>query len=315
MHAVQVNDSERSPEQERNFRLHGPALRWLMSNGRIPGTLGTASSLQGRLHGRRAELVREDAEWVLQDGTNVRRLSLEGVLHLLVEEGFFPETVSIVPRLSDTLFNAAVRSAQESVGHLQQAVRHVGELAQAEGEAYIFPYVLAAHSLDLTVETGITSIVLAISAAESQLNHWASESGGWQADEDRLAADRKVQVLAGRAGKSIDLGVPPHQRLSAAVARRNEYVHSGPTQRTMSLRGVESVAPGRSMSIEARAACLGVRESLLDLANVLGAPKPAYIRVCPPGDPLDESVWSNALMMSGVRDDPEFPPLGQLGAQ
>lgn len=116
-----------------------------------------------------------------------------------------------------------------------------------------------------------------------------------------------MTTLAERAGAAIDLGRRPYQRLTVAVTRRHGYVHPGPN-RNVSLRGAEAAVPGRTAAAEAREACLGVRQALVAFAEVIGLPRPDYLRFCPPDDPPTEEAWS-AFVLAGIREDPDFPPV------
>ncbi len=50
-----------------------------------------------------------------------------------------------------------------------------------------------------------------------------------------------------------------------------------------------------------------MRQALVQLADVLGFSRPRYLAYCPPADFKDDSVWSGAVVMTGTRDDPDFP--------
>jgi hypothetical protein len=166
---------------------------------------------------------------------------------------------------------------------------------------------MASHELDMTLQMSVVAVILAAATVEAQLNNWAVILGGWAEYEDRLSVGEKVKTPAERSSVSIDLGRPPYQRLSEAVSRRNEYVHSSPVPRPMSLTGRKVTVPGTSIAMEAREACLGTRQALIALAKSLGQPLPRYLSACPHSDPPTEESWSGAVVLGGTREDPDFP--------
>lgn len=73
----------------------------------------------------------------------------------------------------------------------------------------------------------------------------------------------------------------------------------------------ERPTPGLDLSHRAREACSLVRASLINLADLLGVDRPEYLTYCPPGDFRDDHSWSTAVVMTGVREDPDFPKKGE----
>jgi hypothetical protein len=67
--------------------------------------------------------------------------------------------------------------------------------------------------------------------------------------------------------------------------------------------------PGTTIATEAREACLGARQALISLAKTLNQPSPVFVSVCPPADPPTEEAWSGAVVLDGVREDPDFEGL------
>lgn len=99
----------------------------------------------------------------------------------------------------------------------------------------------------------------------------------------------------------------PYQQLHQAVKRRNALVHSVPVPEPVPVVGKKALTPGSSMSIEARATCLAVRTSFIDLARRLGTRLPPYLAYCPPAAATDDAAWASASIMTGSRFDPDFP--------
>ncbi len=90
---------------------------------------------------------------------------------------------------------------------------------------------------------------------------------------------------------------------------RNRLVHSEPEAQRLPLTGLQSPAPGRPVSVEARKSCLAVRQSLLAVAEATGRPAPRYLAYCPAGDAEDDELWATATVLTGLREDPDFPRL------
>ena len=262
-----------------------------------------ATAVVGRLDGAPATLTRVDDGWSLGGDHVVMPID---AVRQMTEGHFFPESAVIEPQITSLLFETAVRRAHSAVANLRNAEVHLVELSESSDDTFVLPFVRASHDLDQVLQDSITASVLSVAAAESQLNEWAASRGGWGEDEDRVAVTNKMELLAGRVGKSINLGRVPYQRLSVAVSRRHGYVHPG-ASRNVSLRGSAAVVPGRTAAAEAREACLGVRQALVALARLIGEPLPDYLRLCPPDDPPTEDAWG-AYVLAGIRDDPDFPP-------
>ena len=303
-----MSDVEISPEQqEHNRRLFGSMIGWLLLSNRRPGMVGEAVSFRGRMRSGQARLNRLNGGWELVTPAERRELMTADVLRLVAMGGFFPRTVDVVPDLADVLFQEAVHQAEESVRKVSEAARHTQELMERDPTTDLAPWILATSALDRAVRASIASIVLAIAAAEAQVNQWAYESNGWKGREDRLAVERKCQVLAKRAGHLVNLGQHPYQELHRMAQRRNAFLHSKPVPQSLPLTGARSPVPGSSISIEARETCVAVRSTLVDLARRIVAPSPSHLAYCPPGAANDDAAWSSASLMTGTRPDPDFP--------
>lgn len=264
-----------------------------------------------RPHARGQRVLRRaQADWELIEHGDTRRLSTAEVLRLVGTGDFFPRTVDVVPDLAQMLFMEAVHQAEVSHGRVIEAQTHIDELPDNFRQNPT-PWVLATAELDRAVRASIASILLAIAAAEAQVNRWAELSGGWQNGEDGLSAAEKCLVLADRAGRPISLGKPPYQRLRVASLRRNALVHSKPTAERIPVTGANAPMPGRSAVVDARTTCLAVRQSLVDLAGRIGVDPPRYLASCPPSRPDDDEAWRAASLRTGLRRDPVFPPMSQ----
>jgi len=285
-----------------------PAITWIIGNSRRPGTLGAATSVSGKFLRRRARATRDNEDWILSTDNGVRTISTGEFFTHIANGDFLPATVEVLPDIAPNLFDRAVRDAEGALTCLYTARAKFTEVAAAgEGGVPIFEYAMASHELDMTLQMSVVSVILSIATVEAQLNKWAVVLGGWAENEDRLSVGEKVKTLAARFSVSIDLGRAPYQRLSEAVSRRNEYVHSSPIPRPMSLTGRNVTVPGTSIAMEAREACLGTRQALIALAKTLGQPLPRYLSACPNSDPPTEESWSGAVVLDGVREDPDFP--------
>lgn len=303
-----MDDEAITPEQKaRNRRLFGDVIGWLLLRDRRPGMIGAAVGLRGKSSKGPVELSRlGDHDWRLMDEGESQVTTAE-VLHLVGTGAFFPTTVDVVPDLAEMLFMEAVHQAETSLSRVRSAAEHLASARQDDKD--IVAFVLVQTELDRAVRASIASIVLAVAAGEAQVNRWGEERGGWSQYEDRLGLGRKCAALAARVGRPVSLGTRPYQQLQQAVRRRNALVHSRPVAEQVPATGEKVPVPGRSMSVEARSTCLVVRRSFVDLAQRLDVPPPPYLAYCPPAEPDDDGAWNGASVMTGVRPDPDFPPI------
>lgn len=303
-----MDDEAITPEQKaRNRRLFGDLVGWLLLKNRRPGMIGAAVGLRGKSTKGPVELVRvSDDEWQLIDGGE-SHVTTADLLRLMGTGAFFPMVVDVVPDLAAMLFMEAVHQAEISLSKVRSAAQHLDDFRRDDNEVVAF--VLMEGELDRAVRASIASIVLAIAAGEAQINRWADERGNWSQSEDRLGLARKCEALAARVGRPVSLGASPYQELQQAVARRNAFVHSRSVAEEVPATGAKVPLPGRSMSVEARSTSLAVRRSFVDLARRLDVPPPSYLAYCPPAEPDDDAAWNAASVMTGVRPDPDFPPI------
>jgi hypothetical protein len=302
------NDSVSPAQQARNRRLFGGMIGWLLSQDRRPGMTGAAVAFQGRMDDGSASLTRVEGAWQLVSPARGEQVSTAEVIRLVGAGEFFPRTVDIVPDLAELLFKEAVHQAEVSIAKIDAARPHIEALGDSDLAANPIPWVMATAELDRSVRASIASIMLSIAAGEAQVNRWVDTSGGWSQQEDRLAVAEKCKVLAARRGQVISLGSSPYQGLQQAVKRRNTFIHPMPVPEAVPATGARALVPGHSLSVEARAACLAVRSSFIDLARLLEVPIPAYLAYCPPGPPDDDESWLSASVLTGIRSDPDFPP-------
>jgi hypothetical protein len=303
-----MNDDAVSPDQRaRNRRLFGGMIGWLLSEDRRPGMTGAAVAFRGRMEDGAASLTRFERAWELVSPARQELVENSEVIRLIGAGAFFPLTVDIIPDLAELLFKEAVHQAEISVARVDAARLHIEELSESDLAANPLPWVMATSELDRSVRASIASVVLSIAAGEAQVNRWIDVLGGWSKDEDRLGVAEKCKALAARRGHVISLGSTPYQGLQRAVQRRNAFVHSMPVPEAVPAFGARTAVPGHSISVEARATCLAVRSSFIDLARLLEVPIPAYLAYCPPGPPDDNESWSSASVMTGSRVDPDFP--------
>lgn len=247
------------------------------------------------------------------------------VLRAISSNSLVPErVVVVVPRFADLLFQGAIEQTQAGLASyleyitMQRKARRekTGELQSHEFFATVLGIpigspmeaALGMSSLDQSLRRSIAGAVLAISAAEAQVNEWAPDVGGWSDNEDREPLVKKMKLVAEKASQSLDIGREPFQTLQRSVDYRNDLVHPKPEERQLDLSTPR--APGRDLSLRARETCLAVRKSLLMLADVLGVSRPPYLAYCPPGNFADDEAWSTAVVMTGLPDDPDFPKVG-----
>ena len=130
-------------------------------------------------------------------------------------------------------------------------------------------------------------------------------------NEERLPAHEKCRALATRAHATIDLGESPWSDLRDAVEARKSIIHSNPMTKVVLLSVAAHRVPGYEQSLEARRACWAVRQSMVALAAILRTDPGSYLAYCPPGPAEDDDAWRNASVMTGMRADPDFPPLSE----
>jgi hypothetical protein len=293
-------------------------FRAAVYEGRPPGATGRVLAFEGTdAHGSQVKLTRKGQLWDLSGSdAETREVALDEVLRLLAAGSFRFEGMTVVPDIADHLFKHAVQQAEESLAKYLEAEQELGELLEAsdEGDEAV-RFALHAGALDRSIARAVTSIVLSIAAAEAQLNNWSEESGGWRKqgrrDEDRLPAYEKCRVLALRAGVTVNVEVEPWSDLGDAVRARNGIVHSKPVRAVAPLSEEAHRIPGYEQSLDARRACRAVREAMVALARILGAELPSYLAYCPPEPAEDDDAWRNASIATGMREDPDFPPVSE----
>jgi hypothetical protein len=283
------------------------ALRAMwFGNSRPPGHLGRTTRLSGRVGSVPSTLDRTDGGWILRSGNEAVQLSAGDAATRLLDGSFIAKDSLLIPEITDILFIQAIRQASESVAKLNQAREGLDAVRTAEA-GNPFPAIFVESALDRSVAASLSAQVLVVAACESQANEWAPGSGGWTGDQDWLPVVEKLRELARRHGHAVDLGQGAFQKLTAAVKRRNDVVHPKPIAVTAALSGSKVVLPGLSASLDARGACLAVRECLIATAGMIGESKPKYLAYCPPGAVDDDVVWATAELLTGVREDPDFP--------
>jgi hypothetical protein len=305
-----MNDEAVSPDQQaRNRRLFSGVIGWLLSQGRRPGMTGAAVAFRGRMDGASVSMTRVNDAWDLASPTRQERVGTAEFIRLVGTGQFFPRMVEIEPDLAELLFKETIHQADVSMARLHDADPHIEALAGSyDLAANLVPWVMSGALLDQSVQASIASIVLSIAACEAQVNHWAEALGGWSDGEDRGGVAEKCRVLATRTGHVIDLGANPYQGLQKSVKRRDSLVHSKPVPEAFPATGAQALIPGQSLLVEARTACMAVRASLIDLSHLTNMPTPHYLAYCPPGAPDDDEAWRSAIMLTGTRLDPDFPP-------
>jgi hypothetical protein len=296
------------------------ALRWLFFQGRRYGMLGRAERFTGLDgSGGQADLVRAGKGWRIVQADRTEDLADTGeALRAINAIHFRPRQVFVVPELAPLLFQTAVAQAEESLNEYLAAWREQHDLSDRpkgdHNDEGFWMFFWTTHHQDKAVQSAITAIILSVSAAEAQANEWAELDGGWKplADgkhEDRLPLERKCQALAARKGVALSVGEGSLQDLAAIGQLRDSLVHSKARPEPMPLSGSRVAIPGYTISVDARRACLTIRLALVEVAKALEVPAPQYLAFCPLTDPEDVDAWSKASGWTGMRDDPDFPPL------
>jgi hypothetical protein len=236
-------------------------------------------------------------------------LSVSETAHLLLAEDLVVRHLDVVPDLSGLLFQEAVRQASRSTAELELAERERVRLLESPRGSPI-PLVLWAGHLDRATQAAIAAVMLSVSAAEAQVNQWAARFGGWQGGQDRMSLAKKCLDLADRGEAPSSDGDAWLVELRQAVRLRNDLVHAKPLARPIAAEGPQSLANARAISVEARRSCLTVRRTLLRVAQSLQVASPPHLAYCPDVDLSDDRNWGTAEVMTGVRQDVDFPPLG-----
>lgn len=313
------------------LRTISETLLWLGFARRRPGLLTRPRKLIGHVRdGRQAELELSDETWAFSiDGADREAFAdTASALEVIARDGFVPDKAVVVADIAELLFRGAVEQAESSVTEYEEAVAIGVRVAMQTGAKGVLPQelidwamsypvddpidtVIASSLLDRSLRRSIGAITLAIAAGEAQVNSWASDGSGWAYGEDKESLVRKLKLAASKRGTTIDIGRDPFQALDQLVDFRNDLVHPKPVEQELTLADAE--APARDMSVRARRCCLLVREALIEVATSIREPCPRYLAYCPPGSPDDAQAWRHASLQTGVRDDPDFPPLSTGG--
>jgi hypothetical protein len=310
-------------QQEWLSRL-GETMSWMLFPGRRPGFLGTALAIRGHIgDGKPAELRRAESGWTfLVEGQPPVHYEESGhSLEVIPNYRFMPETVIVVPRIAHLLFQGAVEQAERGLNEYWESLAitvrsNIDEVGKFFKPAFLdmilkvplsnpVDFSLATSLLDRSLRSSIASIGLAISCAEAQVNDWADRVGGWQAGEDNEPVVRKFRLVAKKLSIELDIGASPFQEMQSHATFRHELVHPKPIEQELGLN--VSRSPGRDLSVQARRTCWAVRRCLIEVSDKLGFSRPRYLNYCPAGDPEDDEAWKNAVVMTGVRPDPDFP--------
>lgn len=316
-----------TPEKIAQARQLAELISWLFYDDRRLGLLDRCERVEGKSrNGQVASLSRHGSGWELRvNDAHVSTLKDFGeVLRAITKHGFVAERVVLAPRFADMLFQGAVEQTEaglaryhEYLSKRQQAKSEkTGDLQPNEFFAMVlgipiagpFEAAVGMSALDESIRRSIAGIILAISAAEAQINEWVVALGGWSRNEDGKTLVRKMKALAAKGSRTLNTGQDPYQALQSCVDFRNDLVHPKPKERELILASPQ--APGRDLSLRARQTCFLVRQTLVEIADLLGLTRPRYLAYCPAGDFKDEAVWATAVVMTGVRDDPDFPKLG-----
>lgn len=264
-----------------------------------------------------------------QHSANVSRLA----------EGIRPEPFGLIPA-SRAEFSARLEGegwtylgtgvwSDEASEHLRAAVENaersaVLQLQVEEERAKVEPTspklidVITIPSLfDRARRASDTAVILAVACAEAFINQVASEHlEGWGRAEDRMQLGSKWLLVPRLiAGKPVfSRGTEPFQGFAEVVKARNALVHPRPSEtfyegRAGLLRAVLESEQRRDAR-RGRWACTVVRQMLLAFGNATGIETPDWVAYVPPGGPDELDAWSKANVLTGVRDDPDFPKVG-----
>lgn len=309
-------------EEERLNRLLETVV-WIAYVQR-PGVIGTAQRLVGHdASGSECELRRVGDEWLYLDASG-KEQSVSGpddLFPLLSETGFLPDSVVVVPVVAPLLFQGAMEELDRAQGAWEEAMRMAISLLPADQREKIvkpplierlgllsvgepFDHVMANSALDRCLRNSMASISLAIGAADAQVNAWLLEKDLWSRTRASKPFMDKVKRLGEAMSTTISEDAEPFKTVRERLQLRNNLLHGNPIEETWPL---QPRAAGRYMILEARRTAASVRATLLELAGILKTEKPAYLAYCPPGAPEDEDVWRGGAVMTGLREDPDFP--------
>lgn len=325
-----LRSMDESQHNDDVYRRLGDLISWMFFPDRRPGLLGTAERIAGTADGGRpAELRRAGAGWafVVEDEVAETFQSPAEALVAIPRHSFVYTTAIVTARIADLLFQGAVEQAEEGLRlywqSLAMTIRANMEMAKGVVEPNFLQAILAVpldDPIDFAIATGlldrslrrsVSAIGLAVSAAEAQVNDWVEELGGWREREDLETLVRKMKIVAAKAGSDLDIGRSPFQEMQSLVDFRHDITHPKPIPQDVRLGGTE--APGHGPSVQARKTCSFVRRCLIEVAGAIGRAPPRYLAYCPPGRYDDDDAWRAAVIMTGARDDPDFPPIGSAG--
>lgn len=315
--------SSLSADELAKVREFAEVVSWLFFEDRRLGLFDRCDRIEGRTSdGKAASVVRVESGWELRLGDSpVVVGDFEQALRVVVGKDFHSDHVVVTPRFAGLLFQGAVEQTQAGLDcylRYVSAKREAKESRSGDLESHEFlamilgiptggpvDAALGMSWLDESLRRSIAGIVLAIAAAEAQVNEWVESAGGWGQGEDQESLVRKMKLLAAKKSVTLDIGAAPFQRLQERVEFRHELVHPKAKERELDMAAAP--VPGLDLSLGARETCLLVRESLIALAVRLGMARPRFLAYCPAGDFRDIQLWSTAVVMTGVREDPDFP--------
>jgi len=220
--------------------------------------------------------------------------------------------------LASAHLQAAVRQGQESAIKEAEFHRYRKELEEEEEPGRkVFSHISAMGALDRSVEASRAAVIIAVAALEAFINDAARGLPSWSDEEDKVSIEKKWIVVPERlaGGRTFDKGQQPYQDFHKLVALRNRLVHPSPREDFFSgeFSLVAAMLPSSKLDVgtnDGRKACATARRMILEFCRLVRLSRPSWCAYVPPTKETDLESWSTANILTGIRDDPDFPKVG-----
>lgn len=225
---------------------------------------------------------------------------------------------SRVENLAGSHLQAAVRQAEVSATKERESSSLLEE--ERELPQKLIAQISAGTARDRAVEASRSAVILAVAALEAFINEAAREIPSWGREEDNMRLRSKWIVVPAllSGGATFDRGAQPFQGFHLLVKLRNSLVHPKPEEKIFegdaSLLVAFMSKPALDVTPEdGRRACQTARKMILEFCRLIGSDAPSWCAYVPLADVSDLDAWSKAAFLTGVRADPDFPPLAESG--
>lgn len=218
--------------------------------------------------------------------------------------------------LASAHLQAAVRQAEVSSIRQLEAARIAAETG-GDVPQQLVRQITAGSALSRAIEASRNAVILAVAALEAFINEAARRLAAWGHDEDNMSLRSKwilVPALLAN-GATFDRGRQPFQEFHSLVVTRNRLAHPKPEIRTFEGAG-SLLRAYREPSVldvrpeDGRKACMTARKMILEFSRIVGDDPPSWCAYVPNADSSDLEAWSRANILTGIRDDPDFPRFG-----